>query len=85
MANPARKSDLEAVGGLCLTGTEVRHLTRRRRASAQIRELEAMRIPYRRRRRGPPAVLRVHVETMIGAPRPAATLPEEPELDLDAL
>lgn len=63
-----------------LSPVELCELTGKLRASAQARELDAMGVPYRLRRDGSVAVLRVHAEHMPGAGRPP-----EPAVNLDGL
>lgn len=52
---------------LTLSPAELADLTEKVKSSAQARELDHMKIPYRVRRDGSLAVLRVHVETLLGA------------------
>lgn len=63
---------------LCLTGAELRDLTGLERPSYQARELDHLGIPYRARRDGTLAVLRIHVEVV----PPGATLRPEPKVRL---
>lgn len=49
-----------------LTVAELQELTGRATPAAQRRALDAMRIPYRRRPDGTPAVLRTTVMTLLG-------------------
>jgi hypothetical protein len=71
---------------IVLSAQDLVELTDREKPSAQARQLDYMAIPYRRRRDGSLAVLRIHVETIEGRPSPAtlAAAPE-PELALDDL
>lgn len=63
-----------------LSPVELCELTGKLRASAQARELEAMGVPYRLRRDGSVAVLRIHAEHLPGAGRQ-----HEPAVNLDGL
>lgn len=63
-----------------LSPSELCELTGKLRASAQARELDSMGVPYRLRRDGSVAVLRVHAEHM---PGPSRDL--RPEVNLDGL
>ena len=49
-----------------LSQAEVEELTKRIQRDAQARELEAMGIPYKRRRDGSPVVMRACVESVFG-------------------
>lgn len=60
---------------MILTPDELSALTGRQKAKAQARELDHMGIPYRPRRDGTLAVLRIHVDTAAQAP---ATRDEKP-------
>lgn len=51
---------------MLLTRNELRELTGRIQSDAQARELDALCIPYRRRRDGSLVVMRVCVETVLG-------------------
>lgn len=64
---------------IVLSELELEELTEKERPTAQARELDFMKIPYRTRRDGTLAVLRIHVETP-EAERPGARLPAEPAL-----
>lgn len=66
---------------MLLTGNELRELTGRIQSDAQARELDAMGIPYRRRRDKSLVVMRVCVETILGLPG-AKIEPNEPRLNL---
>lgn len=55
---------------LTLSPQELRELTGHRRSDAQRRELEHMRIPFKIRRDGSLAVLRIHVEFGGTIPQP---------------
>lgn len=57
-----------------LSPDELAALTGRQKAKAQARELDHMGIPYRRRRDGSLAVLRIHVDTVA----PTAARQDEP-------
>lgn len=62
---------------IVLSPAELVKVTDKTRSSAQARELDAMGIPYRRRRNGSLCVARIHVE----GHRPAdAKIAAEPEL-----
>lgn len=65
---------------MILTDAELKLLTRRTRASAQIRVLEAIRVPYRRRPDGSIVVFRRDVEGPVGLQREGP----RPQLRLDA-
>lgn len=67
---------------LTLSTADVADLTGKVKAKAQARELTHMGIPYRVRRDGSVAVLRIHVETVEGA----RSVPREsrPRVRLDA-
>jgi hypothetical protein len=52
---------------LTLTAAELEALTCRKRSDGQCRELRAMGIPFKTRRDGSPAVLRVVAELALGA------------------
>lgn len=66
-----------------LTKPELRSLTGKIRWTAQLRELEAMGIPYKRRTNGSLVVIRAHVEGHQEAQAGAgATLRVEPLVDL---
>jgi hypothetical protein len=67
---------------LVLSPEELIEVTAKVKPIAQARELEAMGIPYRRRRNGSLCVARIHVE---GAPAAGANIQAEPELQLDNL
>lgn len=67
--------------GNLLTSDELRELTGRIQSDAQARELDAMGIPYRRRRDKSLVVMRVCVETILGLPG-AKIEPNEPRLNL---
>lgn len=67
---------------IVLTEAELKELTDKDRSPAQARELDHMGIPYRTRRDGSLAVLRIHVETING--RPVEDRLPEPRLTLDA-
>ena len=67
---------------LVLSPQELIEVTGKVKASAQSRELDAMRIPYKIRRNGSLCVARVHVE---GLPPTGAKIQAEPELQLDNL
>lgn len=64
---------------LMLTRDELQSLTGRRRSDAQCRELVALGIPFKIRRDGSPAVLRVAAELALGG---RGTTPREPEPEL---
>jgi hypothetical protein len=68
---------------LVLTQADVADLTGKVKAAAQARELAHMGIPYRRRRNGSIAVLRIHVEVQEGAVAPDPR-PSRPRVRLDA-
>jgi hypothetical protein len=61
-----------------LTPEQLVELTQRKRSDAQRRELDHMGIPYKVRRDGSLAVLRLHAEPAAGTPPRAA---KEPELN----
>lgn len=63
-----------------LTQTELCELTGKLRSAAQARELDVMGVPYRQRRDGSIAVLRVHAEHL-----PGAGGKHEPRVNLDGL
>lgn len=63
-----------------LSDDDLRELTDKVKASAQARELEHMKIPFRVRRDGSLAVLRAHVESVTSA---AATPPSRPRVRFD--
>jgi hypothetical protein len=65
---------------IVLSPKEIRDLTDKVRLSAQARELDAMGIPYKRRRNGTLCVYRIHVE---GPQAAGAKIEHEPELILD--
>lgn len=52
---------------MLLTSDELRELTERIQSDAQARELDALGIPYRRRRDKSLVVMRTVVETVLGA------------------
>ena len=64
---------------LTLTPDELRALTGRRRCDGQVRELRAMGIPFKLRRDGSPAVLRIAAELALGG-RLGTIREVEPEL-----
>jgi hypothetical protein len=64
---------------LTLTPDELQALTGRRRSDGQCRELRAMGIPFKTRRDGSPAVLRVVAELALGA-RGTTIRETEPEI-----
>lgn len=66
---------------MLLTRNELRELTGRIQSDAQARELDALGIPYRRRRDGSLVVMRVCVETVLGLSG-ARIEPNEPSLHL---
>lgn len=66
---------------LFLTQAELVELTQRIQSDAQARELDAIGIPYRRRRDKSLVVMRVCVETVLGASG-ARIEPIEPSLHL---
>lgn len=66
---------------MLLTSNELRELTGRIQSDAQARELDAICIPYRRRRDKSLVVMRVCVETILGLSG-AKIEPNEPTLHL---
>jgi hypothetical protein len=64
---------------LTLSAAELRELTGRTRSDGQCRELRAMGIPFKMRRDGSPAVLRVVAELALGA-RGTTIRETEPEV-----
>jgi hypothetical protein len=66
---------------LTLSDVELAELTRRRRSDAQRRTLDRMGLRYGVRPDGSLAVLRAHVEQVLGGAT-IATTPREPELHL---
>lgn len=64
---------------LTLTAAELEALTGRKRSDGQCRELRAMGIPFKMRRDGSPAVLRVVAELALGA-RGTTIRESEPEV-----
>lgn len=67
---------------LFLTKPEIEELTQRIQHDAQARELDAMGIPYKRRRDKSLVVLRVCVEATFGGAATARMEPPEPSLHL---
>jgi hypothetical protein len=64
-----------------LTREELAELTERIQSDAQARELDALGIPYRRRRDRSPVVMRAVVETVLGISN-VRTNQNEPRLNL---
>lgn len=69
-----------ATMSITLTEAELQALTGRRRSDGQRRELLAMGIPFKLRRDGSPAVLRVVAELALGARGNSTIREREPEV-----